>query len=137
MGRLWQSLILARLNPVFQHLPVETMVHDNQQQYYQAINASTDAGNSGIFIDFMLHELLQALQLHQGAPLGGVTGGVIGGVNAVLEYIRNHPGSRANAIADALNIPPRTVERYLKQLKPDAIEFRGAPRNGGYYLKEN
>ena len=137
MGRLWQSLILARLNPVFQHLPVETMVHDNQQQYYQAINASTNAGNSGIFIDFMLHELLQALQLHQGAPLGGVNGGVIDGVNAVWEYIRYHPGSRANAIADALNIPLRTVERYLKQLKPDAIEFRGAPRNGGYYLKEN
>ena len=137
MGRLWQSLILARLNPVFQHLPVETMVHDNQQQYYQAINASTNAGNSGIFIDFMLHQLLQALQLHQGAPLGGVNGGVIDGVNAVWEYIRYHPGSRANAIADALNIPPRTVERYLKQLKPDAIEFRGATRNGGYYLKEN
>ena len=50
MGRLWQSLILARLNPVFQHLPVETMVHDNQQQYYQAINASTNAGNSGLHL---------------------------------------------------------------------------------------
>ena len=141
MGRLWQSLILARLNPVFQHLPVETMVHDNQQQYYQAINASTNAGNSGIFIDFMLHELLQTLKLHQGLPIGGVSGGVNdgvnGGVNQVLEFIRKHPGCRANAIAAELNIPPRTVERYLKQLKMDAIEFRGAPRNGGYYLKEN
>ena len=36
IGRLWQSLILSKLNPVFQHLPVETMVHDNQLKYYQA-----------------------------------------------------------------------------------------------------
>lgn len=41
MGRLWQSLILSKLNPVFQYLPVETLVHDNQLKYYEAINAST------------------------------------------------------------------------------------------------
>ena len=30
MGRLWQSLILGRLNPIFEHLPVENMVYANQ-----------------------------------------------------------------------------------------------------------
>ena len=59
MGRLWQSLILAQLHPVFQYLPVESMVHDKQQEYYEAINASTANTNSGIFIDFMLNEILQ------------------------------------------------------------------------------
>lgn len=140
MGRLWQSLILARLNPVFQHLPVETMVHDNQQQYYQAINASTESGNSGIFIDFMLHELLQALKLHQAPLTGGVTGGVTDGVNQqdVFEFIRRNPGLRANAIAVGLSISERSVERHVKRLKEEnMIEFRGAPRNGGYYQKDN
>lgn len=140
MGRLWQSLILTRLNPVFQHLPVETMVHDNQQRYYQAINASTESGNSGIFIDFMLHELLQALKLHQAPLAGGVTGGVTGGVNQqdVFEFIQQNPGLRANAIAAGLSISERSVERHLKRLKEEnMIEFRGAPRNGGYYRKEN
>ena len=40
-GRLWQSLILGRLNPLFEHLPVENMVYANQQEYYNAIAAST------------------------------------------------------------------------------------------------
>lgn len=61
-GRLWQSLILGKLNPLFEHLPVENMVYANQQEYYNAIAASTAEGQSGPFIDFMLNEILKTLQ---------------------------------------------------------------------------
>ena len=43
MGRLWQSLILCRLYPVFEYLPVENRVYQNQQNYYEAIRQSTKA----------------------------------------------------------------------------------------------
>ena len=43
MGRLWQSLILGKLHPLFEHLPVENMVFSNQQAYYDAITASKHA----------------------------------------------------------------------------------------------
>ena len=66
IGRLWQSLILGKLHPVFEHLPVENMVFANQQAYYNAINRSTDAVNSGIFIDFMLQEIYETLKKRQG-----------------------------------------------------------------------
>ena len=66
MGRLWQSLILSKLNPIFEHLPVENMVHANLQQYYDAITRSNEAGNSGKFIDFMLGEILNTLEVHKG-----------------------------------------------------------------------
>jgi Fic family protein len=69
MGRLWQSLILGKLHPLFEHLPVENMVYSNQQQYYDAITASTNAGQSGPFIDFMLNEIYKTLKSHQGEPL--------------------------------------------------------------------
>ena len=65
-GRLWQSLILGRLNPLFAHLPVENMVYSNQEAYYDAISASTAKGDSGPFIDFMLGEILKTLKAHQG-----------------------------------------------------------------------
>ena len=65
-GRLWQSLILGKLHPLFEHLPVENMVYANQEAYYNAIQASTAAANSGPFIDFMLQEILDALKNHQG-----------------------------------------------------------------------
>ena len=139
-GRLWQSLILGKLNPVFLHLPVETIVHDNQNDYYQAINDSTAKSDSGIFIDFMLERILEALKQHQETTVGGVTGGVNGGVNeleAVYSYIQQHPGLRANAIALALSLSKRTLERHLRQLKEDnRIEFRGAPKTGGYYCRD-
>ena len=38
MGRLWQSLILCQLHPIFEHLPVENIVFQNQHQYYEAIS---------------------------------------------------------------------------------------------------
>ena len=65
-GRLWQSLILGRLNPLFAHLPVENMVYSNQEAYYDAISASTAKADSGPFIDFMLGEILKTLKAHQG-----------------------------------------------------------------------
>ena len=68
-GRLWQSLILGKLHPLFEHLPVENMVYANQQAYYDAITASTNAGESGPFIDFMLQEIHKTLKAHQGEPL--------------------------------------------------------------------
>ena len=37
MGRLWQSLILGRLHPLFEYLPVENMVYANQEAYYNEI----------------------------------------------------------------------------------------------------
>ena len=54
MGRLWHTLLLSKWNPVFAWLPVESIIHDRQQDYYAAINASNDAGESTAFIEFML-----------------------------------------------------------------------------------
>ena len=135
MGRLWQSLILGKFHPVFQHLPVETMVHDNQQAYYNALNRSTQKADSGAFIDFMLGEILQTLRAHaHSAPRKN--GGANGGVKDMLTYIRKHPGCRTQEIAESLSIPLRSVQRRLNALKKDMkVEFRGAPKNGGYYHK--
>lgn len=69
MGRLWQSLILGRLHPLFEHLPVENMVFARQQDYYNAISESTRLSDSGPFIDFMLEEILNTLRQHQGEEL--------------------------------------------------------------------
>lgn len=54
VGRLWHTLLLSKWNPAFAWLPVESIIYDNQQEYYAAINASNDAGESTVFIEFML-----------------------------------------------------------------------------------
>lgn len=62
LGRLWQSLILNQLHPIFAHLPVENMVFQNQQHYYDAIGNATAATDSQVFIEFMLGEILTTLK---------------------------------------------------------------------------
>ena len=73
MGKmLWQSLILGRLHPIFEHLPVENMVYANQQAYYDAITESSRVADSCPFIDFMLNEILNALKAHKIEDTGNV-----------------------------------------------------------------
>jgi ATP-dependent DNA helicase RecG len=74
---------------------------------------------------------------------GGVSGGVSGGVNGgvtdaqdMLLLIGRHPGANATSLAALACTSKRTVERWLKQLKDQGlIEFRGAPKTGGYFIK--
>ena len=61
-------------------------------------------------------------------------GGVNGGVNDILLLIENNPGINVSNIKSLLNVPQRTIERWINQLKKEnKIEFKGAPKTGGYY----
>ena len=61
VGRLWHTLLLSKWNPAFAWLPVESIIHDRQEEYYAAINASNDAGESTVFIEFMLSAIRASL----------------------------------------------------------------------------
>lgn len=61
VGRLWHTLLLSKWNSAFAWLPVESIIHDRQQEYYAAINASNDAGESTVFIEFMLTAIKASL----------------------------------------------------------------------------
>ncbi|NBV06202.1 MAG: Fic family protein [Proteobacteria bacterium] len=61
MGRLWQSLILSKYVPFLAYLPVETVVHKQQEKYYQVLGACDKAGDSTLFIEFMLDAIKQAM----------------------------------------------------------------------------
>ena len=61
VGRLWHTLLLSKWNPAFAWLPVESIIHDRQQEYYAAINASNDAVESTVFIEFMLSAIKASL----------------------------------------------------------------------------
>jgi Fic family protein len=61
IGRLWQTLILSRWNPLFADIPVESLIHEHQQEYYAAINRSTEEADSSVFIEFMLKMISSAI----------------------------------------------------------------------------
>lgn len=61
MGRLWQTALLASWKPIFKWIPIESIIKDNQEEYYNAITLSTSEGKSNRFIIFMLKVIKSAL----------------------------------------------------------------------------
>lgn len=61
IGRLWHTLLLSKWNPVFAWLPIESMIHARQEEYYKAINVSNDMAESTDFIEFMLSTIKASL----------------------------------------------------------------------------
>ena len=140
IGRLWQSLILGRLDPIFEHLPVENMVYSNQQAYYHAINRSSDLGDCGPFIDFMLEEILNALVDHQGKSNADIADekGLNYQQQRVLGYLRADRHTTAAKIAADLDMSARQIERMLADMKAKGIIRRiGANRNGYWEIVDD
>lgn len=154
-GRLWQSLILGKLHPMFEHLPVENMVYANQQAYYDAITASTKAAQSGPFIDFMLGEIYKTLKEHQGEELSmtevdpidkefglkfgeefGIKYGIKFGINdkQLLLLLNSNPSLTASEAAERIGMSQRGVEKLMKRLKDIGIVSRQGSRKNGLWI---
>lgn len=61
IGRLWHTLLLSKWSSIFAWIPVESIIHDRQDEYYKAINISNDTAESNAFIEFMLSAIEEAL----------------------------------------------------------------------------
>ena len=145
-GRLWQSLILGQLNPLFEHLPVENMVYSNQQAYYDAISASTKAGQSGPFIDFMLNEILNTLKNNikettpdkapNKAP-NKVPNKVPNKTElSVLRLLADNPRLTRIDLAEKVGITENGIKRVVANMKTAGwIERIGSNKNG-YWVVE-
>ncbi|WP_419165186.1 Fic family protein [Candidatus Palauibacter sp.] len=64
MGRLWQTLILARWKPLFAALPVESMIRDHRAGYYEALRESGRAGESTGFVEYALRMIREVVLEH-------------------------------------------------------------------------
>ena len=62
MGRMWHSLLLGRWNEIFYWLPVEELIRNRQQEYYDALGKSDHEGDSAAFVELMLDIFLDTLK---------------------------------------------------------------------------
>ena len=61
IGRLWQTVILMEKYPVFEFLPFESLINKTQKEYYESLALSDKAGNSTVFVEYMLQVIDQSL----------------------------------------------------------------------------
>ena len=62
MGRLWQTLLLAKWNEIFAWIPMESVMNQNRPEYYDALYYGQHSGDSSRFMEFILSALLEVLQ---------------------------------------------------------------------------
>ena len=136
-GRLWQSLILQKWKPFFAWLPVETLIHEQQDGYYVVLNASNTEGESTIFVTFMLQIIRDALadiiKTQDSHRNVGINVGINVGTNEkkVLALLRQDGRLTAKIIASTLGLTERQIERIIASLKKQGMLIRhGASKNG-------
>ena len=119
VGRLWHTLLLSKWNPVFAWLPVESIIHDRQQEYYDAINASNDAGESTVFIEFMLSaikaSLIEAINLNDEMSDGKIDKETLRW-NQIREYLKTHDYIMNADVRELCGVSAATANRILCRL---------------------
>lgn len=136
MGRLWQTLILSQWRPVLAYLPVETVIRDQQEAYYAALQVSDQQAEATAFVEFMLHALKQALvEAASVNTLGGTEQSSELGSEEIplLRLLKSKPQLTGKQAAEQLGISQRAVEKQLAKLKAARRLERIGPNKGGYW----
>lgn len=113
MGRLWHTLLLSKWNPIFAWLPIESIIHDNQSEYYNAINVSNNNGNSTVFIEFMLSVIKQALQESINDKPKNISSKSDLRWNKINDYIETHEYILNSDVQKLLGVSSATATRIL------------------------
>ncbi|EMO2020893.1 Fic family protein [Pseudomonas aeruginosa] len=114
MGRLWQTLILSQWRAVLAYLPVESVIREQQDAYYEALAISDKAAEATPFVEFMLAALRQAL-------LDGVAGDQVSDqvsdqVARLLQALPSGEALKASELMQRLGLAHRPTfsNNYLK-----------------------
>ena len=135
IGRLWHTLLLTQWKPMFAWLPVEFMIHDRQDEYYQVINRSNNEAESTAFIEFMLsaikEALLEAVQLGNTENMSAEEQRWL----QIERFLKKH-GTITNAdVREMLGVSSATANRVLaKNVEAGKIQKVRIGKSWGYSL---
>ena len=133
IGRLWQSLILYHWKEIFIAIPTERIVRDNQERYYQAIENSSEIGESTPFIEFMLEVIYDAIKSSENSSEESS----VNTKEKIINLFRNNPMYTIKELSNSLNLTTRAVEKQLSNLKKEnRLKRIGSARKGYWEIIE-
>lgn len=129
MGRMWQTALLLKWKPIFAWIPVESIVRDNQQAYYDAIARSDHEGNSTFFVTFMLHCLLEAInEMRESNQKSKPKSN-----QKILTLMQQTPSITIKEMQEATGLSESGVKKIIRQLQADNLIRRIGPAKGGHW----
>ena len=134
MGRYWQTRLLMSVNPIFEFVPIEKVIKDNQEEYYKVLEASDSSGSSTTFIEFMLDVINKSLRetIAESTP---TTTDYSRRIEFALSQLHDW-FDRKEYLSICKGISTATASRDIKQLLQDGlIESSGSGRMMKYRKK--
>lgn len=122
--------LLSGWNGVFGRLPLESLVAEKRDGYDRALEVSSERGNSGLFIEFMLGLVSEALS---GLMPETETETKTDLINDLLKEAETNPGYTYREFAGSIGVSEVTVKRYLQQLKRQGRIVRVGARKNGFW----
>lgn len=137
MGRLWQTVILKEWKEIFAWLPVETLIKENQKEYYNVLGTSDSEANSTKFIEFMLSLILNTIEEiieTEKKVTQKVSVKVTVNQQKIIDAIKENPYVTQEELADIVGIARKNIIANMKKLQTNGLIKRiGADKNG-YWL---
>lgn len=143
MGRLWQSLILSKWNSIFEWLPVESVIYEYQQGYYDALTISNNANDSTFFTEFMLEAILKSLEEYKVKDKGSNNQHLqlslkpreLEVYQIIKEYLEQNSQMANSKAKEILGTSEATSRRYLnKFVEHGLLKVSGTTRDRLYRL---
>jgi Fic family protein len=133
IGRLWQSVILNSYNPLFSLLPTESIVKDNQEEYYKALEDSTTLGESTPFIEFMLEMILESIK----STLKSDQQSNLKSDQKILLLMKENNNITIKELCEIISMSESGVKKVIKKLKDENKLIRvGSLKSGHWEVKE-
>lgn len=140
MGRLWQTVILKEWKPIFAWLPVETIIKENQAEYYKALSTSDTNADSTAFIEFMLDVILKEIEKNiaiQNGVTVKVTQKVTVNQEKIMQAVKENPYITQTELAKIVGISAKSIKENMKKLQTQGLLRRiGADKNGHWEVAE-
>ncbi len=134
MGRLWQTMILKDTYPIFEYLPIEILIKERQEQYYESLGKSDSSGESTVFIEFMLEIILESLDEILNIQNVSLTN--IDRLNIFKSNAKNDYFTRKEYLKNFREISSATASRDLKfAVENELIERFGYKNTTRYKYK--
>ena len=133
------GVILNCFNPIFSLLPTESIVRDYQEEYYKAIEDSTELGESTPFIEFMLEMILKSMQniKDNDVPINVPKNDPIKRLDKIIEIIGENRDITIYELANKLNVADKTIKRDIAKLKEQNRVIRvGSLKSGHWEIKK-
>lgn len=140
IGRLWQTVILKEWKEIFAWIPVETLIKENQKEYYNALGVSDSAANSTKFIEFMLSLMLNTIEeiiKTENKVTRKVTVKVTANQKKIIDAIKTNPFVTQEELAEIVGIARKNIVANMKKLQTNGLIKRvGADKNGYWQVEE-